>query len=42
MIEVHPRPEDALCDGPQSLVPSRFMSLMEDIRKMALFLGRES
>jgi 3-deoxy-7-phosphoheptulonate synthase len=42
MIEVHPRPEDALCDGPQSLMPSRFASLMEDIRKMALFLGRES
>jgi 3-deoxy-7-phosphoheptulonate synthase len=42
MIEVHPHPEDALCDGPQSLMPSRFASLMEDIRKMALFLGRES
>ncbi len=42
MIEVHPHPEDALCDGPQSLMPTRFVTLMEDIRKMALFLGRES
>lgn len=41
MIEVHPAPEEALCDGPQSLKPSRFASLMDDLRKMALFLGRE-
>jgi len=42
MIEVHPSPENALCDGPQSLVPDRFASLMADVRKMALFLGREA
>jgi 3-deoxy-7-phosphoheptulonate synthase len=41
MIEVHPDPENALCDGPQSLVPGRFASLMEEIAKMAVFLGRE-
>ena len=41
MIEVHPAPEEALCDGPQSLRPDRFTSLMEEVRKMALFLGRE-
>jgi len=41
MIEVHPDPENALCDGPQSLMPERFASLMEDIGKMAIFLGRE-
>ena len=41
MIEVHPSPENALCDGPQSLRPDRFAGLMDDLKKMALFLGRE-
>ncbi len=41
MIEVHPTPQNALCDGPQSLEPGFFASLMEEVRKMALFLGRE-
>ena len=41
MIEVHPDPENALCDGPQSLRPDRFAHLMDDLKKMALFLDRE-
>ncbi len=41
MIEVHPDPENALCDGPQSLMPERFSRLMDDLKKMALFLDRE-
>ena len=41
MIEVHPSPEKALCDGPQSLEPRFFASLMDEVRKIALFLGRE-
>jgi len=41
MIEVHPDPENALCDGPQSLMPDRFARLMDDLKKMALFLDRE-
>jgi 3-deoxy-7-phosphoheptulonate synthase len=41
MIEVHPDPENALCDGPQSLMPDRFAHLMDDLKKMALFLDRE-
>ncbi|HHJ98434.1 MAG TPA: 3-deoxy-7-phosphoheptulonate synthase [Actinobacteria bacterium] len=32
MIEVHPDPERARCDGPQSLIPVAFSSLMEDLR----------
>lgn len=31
MIEVHPNPEEALSDGPQSLKPERFRKLMEDL-----------
>src|SRR2546430_15446684 len=35
IIEVHPRPEEALSDGPQSLKPERFAKLMERIRRVA-------
>ena len=41
IIEVHSHPEDALSDGAQSLLPSNFQALMEDLRKMAVLLGRE-
>ena len=40
MIEVHPDPENALCDGAQSLKPTKFASLMDDARKVALSIGR--
>lgn len=40
MIEVHPDPENALCDGAQSLKPSKFAGLMEDVRKVAVAIGR--
>ncbi|MBI5886801.1 MAG: 3-deoxy-7-phosphoheptulonate synthase [Deltaproteobacteria bacterium] len=39
MIEVHPDPESALCDGAQSLKPKKFAALMEDIRKVAAAVG---
>jgi len=41
IIEVHPWPEKALSDGPQSLKPDRFQSLMEDIRQMAKLVGKD-
>ena len=41
LIEVHPRPEAALCDGPQSLEPGDFASLAEQVRAIARVLGRE-
>lgn len=41
MIEVHARPEEALCDGPQSLHPSEFKAVMEGIRRIAQAVGRE-
>ena len=37
MIEVHPQPEKALSDGPQSLNPTAFKELMVKIDKMAEF-----
>jgi 3-deoxy-7-phosphoheptulonate synthase len=40
IIEVHPRPDEALSDGPQSLKPERFARLMERIRRVAEAVGR--
>jgi 3-deoxy-7-phosphoheptulonate synthase len=40
MVEVHPRPEEALSDGPQALLPSRFRTLMIDLRQVAEAVGR--
>jgi 3-deoxy-7-phosphoheptulonate synthase len=41
IIEVHPKPEEALSDGPQSLKPDRFARLMTRIRRVAEALDRE-
>ena len=35
LIEVHPDPQKALSDGPQSLKPEKFRSLMEEIESIA-------
>ena len=40
MIEVHPRPEEALSDGAQSLKPERFQELMAELRAVAQAVGR--
>ena len=40
LIEVHPDPKNALCDGPQSLKPETFSALMADLRVIAETLGR--
>ncbi|PMP85178.1 MAG: 3-deoxy-7-phosphoheptulonate synthase [Thermodesulfobium narugense] len=40
MIEVHPRPEEALSDGPQSLNLSEFETLINEIRPIAKVLNR--
>jgi len=41
IIEVHNHPEDAVSDGVQSLLPSKFASLMGEIRDIAKTQGRE-
>jgi len=41
LIEVHANPEEALCDGEQSLKPKAFKQLMEDLRPIAKAVGRE-
>jgi 3-deoxy-7-phosphoheptulonate synthase len=40
IIEVHPRPAEALSDGPQSLRPDRFAALMARIRRVAAAVDR--
>jgi 3-deoxy-7-phosphoheptulonate synthase len=40
MIEVHPKPGDALKDGFESLTFERFAALMEQVRPVARALGR--
>ncbi len=40
MVEVHPCPGQALCDGEQSLSPEQFRELMEQVQTMSPVLGR--
>jgi 3-deoxy-7-phosphoheptulonate synthase len=41
IIEVHPRPEEALSDGPQSLKPEKFAAMMGRVRKIAQAMDRD-
>src|SRR5512147_2226937 len=40
IIEVHPHPDRALSDGPQSLTPVQFAALVEEARRVAAVIGR--
>ncbi len=40
IVEVHPRPEEALSDGPQSLKPERFAELVRQVKRIAQALDR--
>lgn len=42
MIEVHPDPEKALSDGPQSLNPENYQMLMEDVQELAALLRKQA
>ena len=39
IVEVHSCPERALCDGPQAVLPKRFVTMMEQIRQVAEIVG---
>ena len=41
MIEVHPNPAEALCDGPQSLTPESFADLVANLQPVVAAIGRE-
>lgn len=40
MIEVHNDPENAKCDGQQSIKPEKFKNLLQDLSKIAAINGR--
>ncbi|HXF37148.1 MAG TPA: 3-deoxy-7-phosphoheptulonate synthase [Actinomycetota bacterium] len=40
MLDVHPSPEDALCDGAQALTPQDLLGLAEELRAVAAAVGR--
>jgi 3-deoxy-7-phosphoheptulonate synthase len=42
MIEVHPDPQNALSDGPQSLKPEKFVKLMEEIEAIGKIVRKEN
>ncbi len=41
IIEVHNDPENALCDGPQSITPVQFDKLVKDLRLISTAVGRD-
>jgi len=41
IMEVHNNPEEALCDGHQSINPEEFSALMTDLDKIAQAVGRK-
>jgi 3-deoxy-7-phosphoheptulonate synthase len=41
ILEVHPKPEEAFSDGPQSLLPDQFAKLMKELDLVAKAVGRE-
>ena len=40
LIEVHHRPEEALCDADQALTPDRFQRLMQRLRALSSFMDQ--
>jgi 3-deoxy-7-phosphoheptulonate synthase len=40
IVEVHPHPEDALCDGPQQIPAPEFADFAHEIRALASLLGK--
>ena len=40
-IEVHDKPEEAMSDGPQALLPAQYAELMDQIRKVAAAVGKQ-
>lgn len=41
MIEVHNNPENALCDGAQSLKPEKYKELLHQVQQIAAVVGKE-
>ncbi|MDQ3491343.1 MAG: 3-deoxy-7-phosphoheptulonate synthase, partial [Acidobacteriota bacterium] len=42
IIEVHPCPEEALCDGAQALTPLQYSELVDQVRKIHDLVGEKT
>ena len=40
MVDVHDRPKEALCDGPQALLPEEFGAMVKTLRSLGKTLGQ--
>ncbi|MGI8413505.1 MAG: 3-deoxy-7-phosphoheptulonate synthase [Solirubrobacteraceae bacterium] len=40
IVEVHPRPDEAICDGPQALVAEEFADYVERVQAVAALAGK--
>ena len=41
IVEVHPRPEEALCDGPQQVRADEFAAFAGEVAELVALMGRE-
>ena len=41
MVEAHPRPEEALCDGPQQIPTAEFGAFADEVRALVALMGKE-
>jgi 3-deoxy-7-phosphoheptulonate synthase len=41
LIEVHPRPEEALCDGAQALTPAQYLELVTQVNRLHALMVEE-
>src|SRR5262249_34556809 len=42
IVEVHPKPEEAICDGPQALVADQFADYFNQLRSVAELTGKQA
>jgi len=42
LIEMHPCPEEALCDGAQALTPGQYLALIDELKTLYAALAHES
>jgi 3-deoxy-7-phosphoheptulonate synthase len=41
IVEAHPSPDEALCDGPQLIPTAEFGAFADEIRGLAALMGKE-
>ena len=41
IVESHPRPEQALCDGPQQIPTAEFAAFADEVRKLVALMGKQ-